>query len=296
MDTHSKNISRSRAIHEILPADVAYYQTPIEISVEEAVEKLKDQQVPWDSDISAFMWDTLGITDPQVLDGRLRRIWHLIIDIAKNTHCDDPKQDSLVRYILSFREMGILTSSKEAYAVAKASNGQRLWVDLPYLAEDIRKAWVLHSGMTVEQRTNFASFIARLASVGVCDNTLAGCALLLFRDAFEVPRQLENSHSEHQDDKDLLVEELLPAVRSWTDYASFKLVSLTLKSINEYDAEDADLGQLIDNKSITPGFSLSRWDFWTKRLVQLIESGYEPVTREAGEIMRQMATDGYFPL
>jgi len=36
--------------------------------------------------------------------------------------------------------MGVLTNPNEAVVEAKASNGQRLWVDLPYLAEDIRES------------------------------------------------------------------------------------------------------------------------------------------------------------
>jgi len=296
MNTYSKNISGSRAIHEILPADVVYYQNPIEVGIEETMEMLKNQQFPWDSNISAFMWDMMGVTVPHFLDRHLHHLWHFIVEIAKNTHFDDSKQDSLVRWILSFREMGVLTNPKEAIVVAKASNGQRLWVDLPYLAEDIRKSWIIHFSMTVEQRINFASFIARLASIGVCDNTLAVCALLLFRDTFEIPRQLKKSASETLDNEDISIEELLPAVRSWTDYASFKLLSLTLKFFNEYPAEDSDLGRLIEDRSITRGFSSFRWDFWKRRLVQLIESGYEPVASEAAEIIRQMAVDGYLPL
>jgi len=150
--------------------------------------------------------------------------------------------------------------------------------------------------MTVEQRINFASFIARLASVGVCKNILAVCALLFFRDTFEILRQLEKSESKTLKNENISIEELLPAVRSWTDYASFELAGLTLKSFNEYSVEDSDFGPLIEDRITTGGFSSIRWEFWGKRLIQLIESGYEPVMSEAAEIIRQMAIDGYLPL
>jgi len=296
METNSKNIRESRAIEEILPADVAYYQKPIELGTKETMETLRDLETTWDSDISAFMWDMVGVTDAHFLDRHLHHLWQIVIKLAKNTHFDDSKQDSLVRWILSIREMGVLTDPKNTSVVAKASNGQRLWVDLPYLADEVRKSWIIHLSMTVEQRANFASFIARLVSVGVCSNALAVCGLLLFRDTFEIPRQLKKTDSGLLESKDISVEELLPAVRSWTDYASFKLVSLTLKSFNEYSAEDSDLGQLIEDRSITHGFSSYRWDFWKKRLVQFIEVGYEPVASEAAEIIRQMAVEGYSPL
>ena len=98
------------------------------------------------------------------------------------------------------------------------------------------------------------------------------------------------------DSEDVSVAELLPAVRSWTDYAPFKLVSLTLKSFDEFSAEDSDLGRLIEDRSITHRFSSYRWDFWKKRLVQFIEGGYEPVASEAAEIIRQIPVEGYTPL
>ena len=64
--------------------------------------------------------------------------------------------------------------------------------------------------MTTDQRRNLASFIARLAAVGVCGNTLTGCAVLLFRDLLETLRKittLESTTSETE--LQISIEELL---------------------------------------------------------------------------------------
>jgi len=149
--------------------------------------------------------------------------------------------------------------------------------------------------MAFQHRVNLASFTARLVSVGVCGNTLGVCALLLFRDTLEVPRKLAKSNpATTSDNNEVSIEELLPAVKEWMEYASFKLVNLTLKSLNEYTAEDSDFGWLVKDESIAPcGFSLSRWDFWTRRLVQLIHCNHEQVANKAIDLIRLMAIGDY---
>jgi len=57
---------------------------------------LKDLEFAWDSEISAFMWDMVGATDPNFLDRHLHHLWHFVIEIAKKIPFDDSKQDSLV--------------------------------------------------------------------------------------------------------------------------------------------------------------------------------------------------------
>jgi len=138
--------------------------------------------------------------------------------------------------------MGVLTCSREKIVVATASNGQKVWVDLPYLADDLRKRWIEHSNMAFQQRINLAAFTARLASVGVCGNALGPCALLLFRDALEVPRMLAKSNPATLDANQVSIEELLPAVNAWMTVASYKLINLTPRSVNEYAVEDSSFG------------------------------------------------------
>jgi hypothetical protein len=59
--------------------------------------------------------------------------------------------------------------------------------------------------------TNMASFIARLASVGVCKGTLTGLFIVLLRDTLETHRRINAADS----GSEVPIEELLPAIRAW---------------------------------------------------------------------------------
>ena len=80
--------------------------------------------------------------------------------------------------------------------------------------------------ITVAQRTNLASFIARAASVCVYGNVLTRCALLLFRDALEIPRRLRAADP----GSEIPVEEHLHALAAWMNFAPHKLALVTRKS------------------------------------------------------------------
>jgi len=123
---YPKTTGGSRTINEILPAEIAYYQEPIQFDK----DMMNDVQPTWDIDIDSLMWDIngaiMGDADPYDFDLYFHRLWHLFIEIVKNTNPEASKQDSLVRWIVTFREMGVLTSSEEEIVVAKASNGQKM--------------------------------------------------------------------------------------------------------------------------------------------------------------------------
>ena len=84
--------------------------------------------------------------------------------------------------------------------------------------------------MSKGQRQNFASFLAKLSAVGVTDNKLCGCALIVLRDTLETTRPLGKAaqgpaaiseRQDHQDEQDdyrstesLRIADLLPAANS----------------------------------------------------------------------------------
>ena len=134
--------------------------------------------------------------------------------------------------------------------------------------------------MTKSQRTNFASFLAKLSATGVGENGLCGCAFVVLRDALEMTRPLLNrvaSRAQNgQDDEhgqrtteSLIVADLLPAVNMWFFMAGNKIIELSQKSADLFPARVGAFGTLAQAERVVPehgGFSPQRWLFWTKRL------------------------------
>jgi len=237
---------------------------------------------------------------PFLLDYDIHDLWHLFITAAKNYHRDNNKQSSLVLQILYLKEMGTLTAVKgEDCIVAKASNGQRMWTDLPWFIEDVCAEWTQSFvDMSTEQRCNLTSFIARLAAVGVGGNSFTGLALALFIDAFEIPRKLAISDTPvSNDEKEISIEELLPLIGTWTLYAPHKLRFLCVKEVKDFVSEQGAVGQLAEKAGVVnKGFSVARWQFWTKRIVELAQCDNVNVAMEAASMVDQMDTEDYHPL
>jgi hypothetical protein len=218
----------------------------------------------------------------------LHSFWRDIYLTAQNFHCDNPKQDTLLRHILYVREYGIANRGRnkigEEPGFARISNNQTIWSDLPYLIQDFYELWSKDSmNISGIQRRSLSSFVARLASVGVCGNAFTGFALMAFRDALETPRRLTSWDSGHE----LPIEDLLPALASWLVYASHKLTLLVSQSFNDFeDVKVSSLGELAKQAEVSePGFNSSRWAFWKKRLNEIIKSD---ATSEAYYILQMM--------
>lgn len=213
----------------------------------------------------------------------LQELWYLIIQGTKITDANHPAQDRLAGQVARIQAMGVLsrdtnTAGEGSREIAVTSKG-RIWVDLPFLVDEIRKAWV--NDMPARQRRNMSAFTARLASWGICDPDLCLCAIWILRDALEIKRPLVVTSSNNQSDdvscdpeKDKSVATLLPAAISWFEYCGYKLESLSIAN-QDYEHDSSAIGELAQAANVLPtsGFSLSRWRFWKSRLVSLIHSG-----------------------
>ena len=221
-----------------------------------------------------------SLDPPEILDFDIHSFWRTIFLAAQNFDADNPKQDTLLRYILYVREYGTVirkaSTTDNEIVLALTSNGQRIWTDLPFLVQDFYEWWFKDCmNMSTIQRLNISSFVARLVSVGICGNTLSGCALMTFRDALETPRRSTSSDGGHE----LPIEDLLPALSSWLVYAPHKLTSLVGNSFNDFeDIRVSALGELALQAGVSePGFNPSRWAFWKGRLADIYK------TRAVGE-------------
>ena len=237
---------------------------------------------------------------PQFFDDELHAFWYAVIQAAKNYNMENPKQFELLRHILYARELGTLvrhfptdTTDPPKTKIAQASDGSNIWSDLPYCTRDIPEAWSKHlSSMSTLQRINFAAFIARLVSVGIHSDLLAGCAVALLRDALETPRRMTTS----DEGSEVSIAELLPAVNAWLTLAPHKLLSLSMESFNELSSEVLALGPLAQSAGVVSGgFSPSRWNFWRNRLDSISQSGQEEVTKLGLDSLNRMKVlDGFY--
>jgi hypothetical protein len=222
----------------------------------------------------------------------LRELWYLIIQGAKITDANHPAQDRLAGEILHAREMGVLSRSGTTLRVeekASTSNG-KIWVDLPFLAQEIQVAWKAAAKLSVKQRHNLSAFIARIGSWGICDPDLCVCALSIFKDTFEMRRPLVAT-DDKQNDGLLSIADLLPAAVVWFELCAYKIESLCLSS---QDFESSTIGDLAGEAHIAPatGFSTSRWLFWRRRLEEISQSDHAETAALAQRGLRVMQSWG----
>ncbi|KAG8422986.1 hypothetical protein J3459_009905 [Metarhizium acridum] len=137
-------------------------------------------------------------------------------------------------------------------------NGQRLWTDLPYLADDLYDFWVKESAkLTGVERASFAAFTSKLFAIGIGTPQLSRCALLFAR-ALETELPSET------------LADLLPACQEWLRYSKIKFMKMSSENYcpppsAADDAASYAPGPLVTDANITQGFSVARWLFWRKR-------------------------------
>ncbi|KAF7893903.1 hypothetical protein EAF00_007417 [Botryotinia globosa] len=119
------------------------------------------------------------------------------------------------------------------------------------------------------------------------------CALMLFREALETPRQLLESDAALTADRAnrIPLSEFLPAVLAWLWYGSYKILGLCARgefsfkddSAND-DREWADAGQLIEasGEQHHSGFNMRRWQFWKFRLEEVSHNTESGIVAEQG--------------
>ncbi|KAF3481993.1 uncharacterized protein GIQ15_04752 [Arthroderma uncinatum] len=238
---------------------------------------------------------------------QLHDIWDELIHAAKITPAASAEHDRLVLLVIEARELGIFTQNKEDRAAASAStspsqirdevvlpNGQRLWIDLPYLTQEVTDSWTKESmGFTRAERESVAVWTAKLCAAGVCSDDLSRCALWLFKQALETDRQLieDDGQGDSKGDKEdtcPTIQDLLPACLAWLKYSNIKLVRLSQANytgIHSSDGGHDDTtmpGNLAVKAGVTQvGFSVQRWLFWRQRFKDLYRSEVPSVVKLA---------------
>lgn len=213
----------------------------------------------------------------------LHDLWFIFYQAAKNTVPESHMHDRLVLQIIQARELGPLRRGKTSdLNIATTSDGV-IWTGLPFLATDMVQFWSQDwAGMSPSQRLGFATFLAKLASVGVCNNKLCIAALTILHDALETRRPLGKwgeSNAEHpiSASNDVTIAELLPSVNLWLYHAGNKLIQLA-EDMWESDAGTGLVGELLredaSRGALSGGFSPERWIFWLKRLQQIRREAY----------------------
>jgi hypothetical protein len=214
------------------------------------------------------------------------------------------EQDRLVVQILYARELGVLLRKGENMEIMgeAVTRDGKIYKDLPFLVGDMTDYWIRESSsMSTNQRQNFASFLAKLSAVGVEDDKLCGCALIILRDTLESTTRLgqgapgptvvserqdyQVEQNDHRSNEALSIAELLPAANAWIFHAGHKIIQLSDNSVNIFPAQVGMLGDLARAEGVIPenrGFSPQRWLFWVKRLGEIEKS--ETVGEEEAEI------------
>ncbi|ATY65953.1 hypothetical protein A9K55_002156 [Cordyceps militaris] len=236
----------------------------------------------------------------------LHDLWFTYYHAAKNTTAQNPMLDRLVVQIMQARELGALRrpcAAADASVTTEATTSDGIiWTDLPFLVPDMTGFWLQDwPMMSASNLVSFVTFLAKLASVGVCQDRLGGIGLALLCDALETPRPLGASGEEHAEDEtrrpeDVTVAALLPAVNAWLFHAGHKTVQL---ADARWTSDAGSLGELFRGDALCgtatrAGFSPERWVFWLKRLEQVAEGAESAGDARLGQTVRRMMDNMLF--
>ncbi|KAF7166889.1 hypothetical protein CNMCM6106_002533 [Aspergillus hiratsukae] len=241
----------------------------------------------------------------ETLEPILHNFWYVFYHGGRYLSHENAEHDRLVLDIVRFRAIGPLKrpgkQNHQDTEIAKTPTGI-VWEDLPFLVTDMTEYWLNDCPtMNASQRCNFARFLAKLASAGLCNDGLFQIALLVFRDALETVRPLGSLDDSGDANagrtmQDLTVANFLPAVYAWIQEARFKIFQLSDES---WDDCTDDLGRgggaFVESelgKKSPSGFSHWRWVFWLKRLKDLRQeaklAGEKRIAQQVSEMMNIM--------
>jgi hypothetical protein len=261
----------------------------------------------------SYTHSSIPITD---FESSIHDLWYGFIQSASHIEPNHPAQDRLVGLVLHARELGVLKRARDENIDGKTikieeeavTSGGRIWVDLPFLVDDLKKAWeeAMEPSFPHWKRENLAAFIAKLAGLGLCDNRLAGCGLSVMNKVLEIQRDLvpktpasPSTLVEASDDdvdgtsdinmpETLTVLDLISVVKLWLVYAGNKMSQLSNADFDSitWSAEPGHLA--IADGIIGPGFSKPRFTFWRKRLENLKWCDEESVWERASHCVELM--------
>lgn len=209
----------------------------------------------------------------------LHDLWRLFIWCAKGTPADDTRQDTRALQILHIRELGVVVSSETEPRAALTEEGERIWVDLPYLNTDLWMVWDNALGMKPSHMENLAAFTARLVRIGVRTDELAFCMLQLCKQVLETEPPASAAS----------LVELLPAVFQWFKHCGEKLNGLCISNRIATGEASFSPGPLARAAGVhKTGFSLDRWLFWRKVVEDFALSKDKELAAEGKRIFDQM--------
>jgi hypothetical protein len=224
-----------------------------------------------------FVWRTnIATTEEDLHDA-----WDELIYAAKIIPSASSEHDRLLSLVLEVRELGPIVRKRkieetgtEESESAIMYNGQRMFIDLPYLGEDFQIFWIKESlSLANGERESLAVFTAKLCSAGVCSVDLAQCALWFFKETLETDPK-DSGHS---------LADLLPTCIEWLNHGNSKLAKLSADQCSTASSgHEVSItpGPLASKANITqPGFSMSRWLFWRQRFAELYLSGDKEVAK-----------------
>ncbi|RGP78941.1 hypothetical protein FLONG3_2846 [Fusarium longipes] len=258
-----------------------------------------------------------------LIEAEIHHFWNTVIKAAKHWDASNPKHDTLVRYLLSARSMGTLkrpqptlegetpeANQSDQQEIIICSDGSKFWSDLPFLSQDLVEEWTQRF-YTAEYdgennlRSNLASFVGRLISVGVW-NGPAVCALSLFRETLETSRPVVQAldASSSQKETNFNVQTLLCALQQMLYYSEERIIDLSNNSHNIADSTVAQdisgLGELAVQSGLSSsGYYPDRWHFWVQRLENLAKSELSGASDSAEcclDVMRSAAKNIQGPL
>ena len=212
----------------------------------------------------------------------LHDLWYLYYQASKHTSSASANQDRLAFQILQTREQDAtaLAALPESSRAGLFTSGSQVWEHMPFFAADMVEFWKQDcAGMSAEQRLNVATFLAKLASVGLVEEKLCMSAFHLFRDALETARPLGQLGSQDDEDTkrsmhDLTIAALLPAINAWLFHAGRRIIQLSETRWSRSDRGEGRLGPLVRDAAVLEetgggGFSPKRWMYWLKRLEEI---------------------------
>ena len=237
----------------------------------------------------------------EVFEWDMHDLWHTVYHASMNASEMNPLQEKLTLQILRLREHGALQRRMPDGDIQEATTKDgSIWTDLPYLVQDMTYYWVTEcSTMSGSQRLAFTSLLANLAAVGTAGDRLGTVALLLMRDALEMPRALGCSGYQADEDPartmaDMSIAALLPAINTWHFIAGQKLIQFCERGWNDCAASfGGEPGELLQaGAQLQPGFSADRWLYWLRRVEEILrlatEAGDDGLVRIAQGVVDNM--------
>ncbi|KAI1169057.1 hypothetical protein F5B18DRAFT_593836 [Nemania serpens] len=227
-------------------------------------------------------------------EAEIRDIWCMFTLAAQNTEAHHPAQDRLLRIVIGARERGVLqrntkqetaiTSGEEdatplqGEAQAAETSLGRIWVDLPFIVQDVRRAWkkLMEPSASFAQRCNLTAAVARLAASGVCDHSFSQCGLEIMKQALETPPTSPPPPPPSSSSVSKTSGERLALVEIWLSYAREELLRLCLATSPHIDPswaleEQQSVGPLAREAGIEPAvaYSRKRFSLWKDRLAEM---------------------------